>query len=436
MERREFLKLSLATATLLFTPSIIDADEEVKFDYSLFESVQFDRESFNNNSPQILAIFLAGGSSQLAGNMTNLEDIKRLSESSYPNIEVTENGFWSEAGGLEMESMLSEKKLSIVRTLFREKNNSRSHGLQTAENQTASLDVEKSGFFSDILKILHQNGVFSEDSVIPSVSFTGGTPLIFKRGELDIPSHLNFTSLSSTLDNPFAMKENKHLEDGEESQIQALANSQNGLKLSNSLFKKANENFLRKMELAEYVDNIANQEVTIEFPDNQFGKSMESALKVMNYNSDTRLAFMEFGGWDDHSGAINNYKRRMSDLFGALKSGVDYLTSVDNRHISIWIFTEFGRNVNLNKSLGWDHGNIFNLFVAGHSTNYLELGKIIGQTEIFKPDPDKNRVYMRPTDNSEKYEPYAIASTIEKIFGVTNPELLTEELPIESLLKS
>jgi uncharacterized protein (DUF1501 family) len=428
MRRREFLKLSAITAVALITPVDLSAVAN-----SAIDSLQFDRGSYDTNSPQVLAIFLAGGSSQLAGNLTNFDDIKRYSESNYPNIEITENGFWSDAGGVEMEAMLEAGQLSVVRTIFRVKDNNRSHGEQTAQNQTGSLDGEKSGFFNDILYTLNSNGVISESTVIPAVSFTGGTPTIFQRGDLQIDSHLNFTSLSPTLDNPYSMKVNNHLEDGEDGVLQELANSVNSSS-ENPLFQKAHGNFLKKLDLADYVDAIVEKEVGIEFPDNSYGETIRSSLKVMVNNPDTKLSYIEFGGWDDHSGAINNYKNRMSSLFEALKSGADYLKSEGNRKISIWVFTEFGRNVNLNKSLGWDHGNNLNLFVIGNSTKYLKLGKIVGETEVFKPSETGNRVYMRPKEGSESYEPFSIASTIHKVFGIQNPEIVTGESAINSIL--
>jgi uncharacterized protein (DUF1501 family) len=438
MKRRDFLKLSAVTASALFLPSSLFGEgENAIFDYSVFDTVTFDEEAFGTNSPQILAIFLSGGSSQLAGNLTNFTDIKRLSESSYPNITVTENGFWSDAGGLEMEDMLANNKLSVVRTIFRgEETNTRSHGIQTIQNQTGSVNGTKSGFFTDILYLLNKFGVVTENSVMPSLSFTGGTPDIYKRGDLQIEPYLNFSSMDSNLNNPYSMKDNRNLIDGGNDVLKNLANGVNGGKVGNSLFNKAHTNFVRKDELSVVVDEISAQEISVEFPNDTYGNSIKSSLKMMIHNSDTKLSFMNFGGWDDHSGAINNYKNRISKVFKAIKAGTDYLEAEGNRSISIWVFTEFGRNVNLNKSLGWDHGNIFNLFVAGNNPTYLNMGQIIGETEIFKPSLTSNRVYMRPTEDSEKHEPFAIASTIEKIFGITNPEVLTGQAPINSLIKS
>jgi uncharacterized protein (DUF1501 family) len=436
MKRRDFIKLSVAVATTLFiSPKRLVADESF-FDYSKFDEIEFDSSIFTANNPQIFAIFLPGGSSQLAGNLTNFTDIKRLSESSYPTLSITENGFWSDAGGDYMEEMLANNQLSVVRTIFRgEESNTRSHGIQIVQNQTGSLNQTKSGFFSDILYLLDKNGAISEDNVMPSLTFTGGTPEILKRGDLTLDPYLNFASIDSNLDNPYAMIDNRYLEDGEDATLQALADRSNALS-ENTLFHKASDNFLKKSELSDFVDQIAEAEVSVDFPNDTYGNTIQSALKMMIHNPDSRLSFAEFGGWDDHSGAINNYKRRINSLFAAVKAGVDYLKAEENKTISIWIFTEFGRNVNLNKSLGWDHGNIFNLFVAGNETSYLNMGKIIGETEIFKPDLEGNRVYMRPTESSEQHEPFAIASTIEKIFGIKNPEVLTDQGAITSLLKS
>ena len=63
------------------------------------------------------------------------------------------------------------------------------------------------------------------------------------------------------------------------------------------------------------------------------------------------------------------------------------------------------------------------------------MGEILGSTEIAQKDSNSNRVYMVPTANSITYEPLSIASTIHKVLGVKNPEILTsEEKEIKELL--
>ena len=88
-------------------------------------------------------------------------------------------------------------------------------------------------------------------------------------------------------------------------------------------------------------------------------------------------------------------------------------------------FCEFGRNANLNDSEGWDHGNNQNVYIFG-GTQYFNHVGIVGETELGPAEGGNNRLYLRPKANSYTFEPYAVAATIYKMYGITNPELLTQ----------
>jgi len=84
----------------------------------------------------------------------------------------------------------------------------------------------------------------------------------------------------------------------------------------------------------------------------------------------------------------------------------------------------------LNDSRGWDHGNCQNLYTVGAATGTAgslpgrELGKIVGETEL-GVEISKSRLYTKPTESSYQCEPFAIAASVYKYFGVQNPEVLT-----------
>ncbi len=61
-----------------------------------------------------------------------------------------------------------------------------------------------------------------------------------------------------------------------------------------------------------------------------------------------------------------------------------------------------------------------------------KLGKIVGTTER-TGTPFENRQFTTPTSGSYQCEPFAIASTIYKYFGLQNPELLTGENAIDEV---
>ena len=49
----------------------------------------------------------------------------------------------------------------------------------------------------------------------------------------------------------------------------------------------------------------------------------------------------------------------------------------------------------------------------------------MGETQL-QPTEDNNRLYTEPKADLYTFEPYAVAATIYKMYGVTNPEVLTQ----------
>jgi len=255
---------------------------------------------------------------------------------------------------------------------------------------------------------------------------------------------------------------------------------------------------------------------------NRFAELLRAAVTLCIHNPDTKLAMVGspgLGGWDDHNSAMSSYETRMQTLMSAVRAAVKHIkyakddTAViadrgpnpenDTSNIIINIFTDFGRNANLNNSQGWDHGNNQNFYTFGgrplvrlnpalgeYTLSAAEqavdsdptktlvlpvknfdtltpaqqaarggepvaaevvrppgaLGKIVGETTIFGT-PGANRWFTKPAEDTDivgsssynafaypdgsvstsyEFEPQAIASTIYKWFGVSNPEVLTK----------
>ena len=83
----------------------------------------------------------------------------------------------------------------------------------------------------------------------------------------------------------------------------------------------------------------------------------------------------------------------------------------------------FGRNVNLNSALGWDHGNLQNIYTLC-GQNYFNHVGVVGETKLTEYGKI-NRLYLKPQDDSYWFEPFSVAATLYKVFGITNPDLLT-----------
>ncbi len=121
MNRRDFLKYAGISGASVFVPSSLNLVSLYK---NASAAVQYDQASIMTPPavmPQVINIFLYGGPSELAGNLTNIADIENNSQNSYENVFngitqptsggglITPNGFWSGAGGDEMEFMLNRQ---------------------------------------------------------------------------------------------------------------------------------------------------------------------------------------------------------------------------------------------------------------------------------------------------------------------------------------
>jgi len=444
MQRRSFIKLSLAACASMALPSISNASA---VDYS---QVQFDKSVYAANAPQVLMIYLYGGASQLAGNLTNYDEIEAKSQSSYASyfrsITKTSNDFWQEAGGTYLEDMVAAGDMTVFRTCYskvREVNNNKSHGSCTNQNQKGSFDESRAGIVTNITNILSNAALVDASTPMPFISMEGDSQF-YAEGNTTVPSYLKAVGLNEELDNPYKRYVRNWFEyTSEERQTQGYNDAQTGFDPAfnttmNEMAQSLNTNskihdaFEKREPLSIFVENIKNATTpdlgADAYPTNSsFAKRVESSIKVLANNPATKIITMNtggLGGWDDHNDA-RQYVDRAELMFKTLKSAMAHLKALGKQNnISIMVFGEFGRNVNLNSALGWDHGNLQNFYVLG-GKNYFSHRGVVGET-VLDDSGSVNRLYMKPKEGSESYEHLSIAATLYKVFGITNPEVLTD----------
>jgi len=437
LSRRTMLKAGMAGLAAGFLPMPARANEQ--------SQVIFDNALYEQNSAQVIMIFMYGGPSALSGNMTNIEEIYQHSQSRYQDyfqgLTVTENGFWQEAGGASMERLLASGDLSVYRTCYsqiREDENNRAHGLCTEQNQKGVNNLyDQAGVFANIANTLIEQGKVDGQSVLPFVSLQGDNHFFYNPEAMDATAKA--VSISGTLSNPFERRYANHWfyytsdersVEGYTSQraqldidMDALASRQAGQ------HEAIRYNFQKRSELDGFINGIKDSElpVGIEYQNNNFARDLKSAINILSANSDTKMVTLSgatLGNWDDHSEA-RDYTSRMENVWAALETGMAHLKALNKEQdVSIMVFGEFGRNVNLNSSLGWDHGNLQNFFTLGGS-RYLNSVGVQGETKVI-PTGQVNRLYLYPDDNSDWFEPYSIAASLYRFYGITNPEVLTQ----------
>lgn len=427
MNRRDFLKLSMYAGCSCLLPSFSRAAGPL-------DDVIFNSAIYDANRPQTIMIFLYGGASELAGNFTNYNDFKDLSQGSYEThfrdlLTSTTNGFWAEAGGVYMEELLAAQDLNIFRTCFsqvRWDNDNRSHGPCVAQNQRGSFNEDASGIFTNLAYVLKTHGRIDENTKLPFLTMDGDSGF-YATGDLVRDPLLAPVSINENLDNPFHRSSDPDFAE----EMDALAQQINADgKIKDAFEKRAEmDSFIETIKsLPDPNDNLSDE---YKYEDNSFAEKLKTAIKILDFNQDTQvvsLATSGLGGWDDHNDA-GNYMSRMEQLFRGLKSAMAHIRAVNRREqINIIIMGDFGRGVNLNSANGWDHGNLQTAYVLG-GTGYFQTPGVVGET-VIADTGSVNRLYLRPHASSYWFEPLSVASTIYSIYGITNPEVLTDGMPV------
>ena len=384
----------------------------------------------------------------MAGNLTNIGEINFKSQNKYPNTlqpggsgsAYTRNGFWSNAGGSHMETLLAAGDLSVYRTIHRVRDDNKAHGRSIMQNLVGSIDADSPGMAHTLALILAAKGAFGARDLsslfLPFVSFEG-TSRAFYEGDsrTPIPSALKYIALDPSLaDNPFQRSDNNFLpvNSTDDATLDALAK---GISESyGTRYSEMNRSLANRAKLDQYLDTRYNLTIVnaalpagVSYPDTPTGRALKAAVSLALMNPDTLfIAINGVGtGWDDHNIALTNYPPRMTDLMASLSTAVTHLKASNRNDIIINVFGDFGRNLNINETLGWDHGNNQNFYTLGGSAiPGRRLGKLVGKT-MCTDTSNENRLFTIPTTDSYACEPFAIAASMYKYFGLRNPEILT-----------
>lgn len=114
----------------------------------------------------------------------------------------------------------------------------------------------------------------------------------------------------------------------------------------------------------------------VEYPDNSLGKSLSIVAALATGGVGARILSVELDGFDTHSGQRARHDELLRTLDSGLTTFLEDLrgTSVGDR-TTVLVFSEFGRRVAENASIGTDHGTAGPLFVAGAAVKGGLYGK-------------------------------------------------------------
>jgi len=427
--------------------------------------------------PQVINVFMYGGPSELAGNLSNMDEIDMTSQNNYDarlvpsrdGSRITANNFWSNAGGTRMERAIAQGDMTIYRTMMRRIQDTKAHRTSIVSNQTGMTtgDDAQPGMGTTIAALLSAFNVELEnlsgsvvdgagnpsigsapemlpisDSLFPLSTFEGDS-LAFSPGTMGMPSRVKPMSLDQNLNNPYSRIGGRLAGNAvADARVDELANSMMDqrpgvLKIREALEKRAamdafvgDISGLKDIALPADPENpldIDGLPNLINYGNSRFAERLRAAVTLTLYNPSSIFVALNtdggLGGWDDHSAAQGRYATRMESLMAALEAAAKHIRVVRAaqgrpNNIIINCFGEFGRNVNLNNSMGWDHGNNQNLYtVGGNDLPGRALGKLVGTTE--RVTEGTNRQFTEPTQDSFEFEPASVAASLYRYIGVS-----------------
>ncbi len=127
---------------------------------------------------------------------------------------------------------------------------------------------------------------------------------------------------------------------------------------------------------------------------NSLGDQLKIVARLIKGGLRTRIYMVNFGGFDTHSSQVNNADhttgnhatllQRVSDAIKAFQDDVQFL-GIQDRVIGM-TFSEFGRRIKSNSSVGTDHGAAAPLFLFGTKI----AGGVLGDNPAIPANPTVN----------------------------------------------
>ena len=158
----------------------------------------------------------------------------------------------------------------------------------------------------------------------------------------------------------------------------------------------------------------ATYQPRVEYANDPFSQDLRNAAALLQGGIGCRVLSVAQGGYDTHE----DQKRRHDILMGDLDRGLSaFLADMSGTEVGdnvlVLVFSEFGRRVADNASMGTDHGTAGPMFMLGTPVKGGVYGKHPSLTELYEGD------LIHTTDFRQAY-----ASVLERWFGLDSEPIL------------
>ncbi|SEP86959.1 Uncharacterized conserved protein, DUF1501 family [Hyunsoonleella jejuensis] len=338
MDRRKFLKQSSLASSLFFVPSFVRAFEQVA--------------SSTLGYKRLVIIQLSGGNDGLNTIVPFNNDIyykerPSLSISKFDVIKLTD-----EVG--------LNPSLTPLKRLY-------DQGYLSIINNVGYPNPVRSHFRSmDIWQTASDADTFSQSGWLGRYLDNYGK---HPHSAIEVDDSLSLAMKGENV-NAIATKDPKAFQNlSKDPYFKNIHRHQNDAHLSEHNLGYLYKSMIAAQSSAKYIFETSKTVSTSQdYPNNKFGKQLKTTAQFINSGLDTKVFYTSLNGFDTHANQLNTQKR----LLGQYSEGIETFVKdlKDNgtfKDTLILTFSEFGRRVKQNASVGTDHGTANNVFVIGEN---------------------------------------------------------------------
>lgn len=311
-------------------------------------------------------------------------------------------------GGLA--TLFKEGKVAIVQNVGYP-NPNRSHFKSMDIWQSASPDAKLP--FGWIGRSMDERLAQQMYNPVACVGLSTERPLALQAKDASIPCFASLADIKSLVGNADAEKLLRQIQGRDAEQGSAIRTIQD-----------ANRAALDAMNLLNAKLDSAKPKQT--YGENGFGRGFAQISQLLMASPQTRVVYFSHGGFDTHSRQKDAHAKLMQEFSDAVLAFQREMEAAGlDKKVTLLVFSEFGRRVEENGSLGTDHGEAAPMFLIGSRVK----GGFHG------PNPDLANLSRGDvpwkTDFRSVY-----ATTLENWLGNDAGLVLGSEFPTLDLIKS
>jgi uncharacterized protein (DUF1501 family) len=298
---------------------------------------------------------------QLTGGNDGLNTVIPYTQSLYyqsrPTLAIPEDKVIPLEGGMgfhpalePLKSLYDQKRVAVIQSVGYP-NPNRSHFRSMEIWQTADPDGHsRYGWLGRYLDTLAD----SATNPVLAVSLTQELPLALQARRASVPCFASLSDLQMMTRDPELERTLQAMQAMESRKPDAPAR----------IIRESTRTALEAVErLREAVKNYRSE---VAYGNDPFGRGLQQAAQLIATSPQTRILYVSVNGFDTHAGQARTHEQLLSRFASAVNAfyrDLEALGKADK--VLLMVFSEFGRRVRENGSLGTDHGAAAPMFLIG-----------------------------------------------------------------------